>query len=202
MGLFDFGDNNDANDKLDEAKRTEKQYMDPFVNQGKQAYDIFNPITSRMLQDPAAFLESLMQSYAPSRGFQMKRDEMLKSAGNSAAAGGRRGTIGDLGNEAKITDTLMGDDMQQWLKNVMGIQGRGLTSQEHLYDTGFDASKSLADNLANILGSQATLSNNKGSGFGSGLGTLLGGAAGLYFGGPGGAQVGAAAGHSLGSSFL
>ena len=156
-----FGDDENAADSankyLDQIPGMEKKYFDPFIARGETAYNRFNPITSAMLKDPAGFLEQIMQGYEPSRGFQLKNENMLKAAGNTAAAGGMRGSISDIGNEADITNKLMGDDMQQWLQNVFGIQGRGLDTQTKLYDTGFDAAKNLAGDLSNVFGTQGTL---------------------------------------------
>ncbi len=190
----------------------QKGYLDPFIQRGNSAYDTFNPIYTNMAKDPAAFLESLMQNYEPSRGFGLKKDAMLKAAGNTAAPGGMRGSLQDIDQEAKLTDSLLGDDMQQWLQNVLGIQGTGLSGESHLYDTGFDAtrglvdaSRGLGDNLSNVLGTQAQLAfqgqrekNQRNSDTMSGIGKLAGGAIGAYFGGP----WGAAAGANIGGSFF
>lgn len=134
----------------------------------------------------------------------MKRDAMLKAAGNTAAAGGMRGSIQDISHESGILDMLMGDDMQQWLKNVLGIQGAGLQGESHLYDSGYDASKSIAGDLSNVLGTQAGLAfqgqreeNKRNDDRNSGLGKLIGAGAGYYFGGPMGASVGSNIGGSL-----
>lgn len=100
--LFGGGKNaaHEANKYLDKIPGMEKEYFDPFINRGNAAYGKFNPITSSMLTDPAGFLEKMMQGYEPSRGFQLKKDQMLKAAGNTAAAGGMRGSMMDIGNEA------------------------------------------------------------------------------------------------------
>jgi hypothetical protein len=51
----------------------------------------------------------------------------------------------------------MGDDMQQWLQNVLGIKKEGLSGLTHQFDTGFDATKGLTGDLSNVLGTQAGL---------------------------------------------
>jgi len=198
----------EAGKYLDQIPGVSHGIYDPYVQHGKDAYNTFNPITSSMTTDPAGFLENIMKNYSTSRGFNLKNEQMTKAAGNSAAAGGMRGTLADIGNEAHITDMLMGDDMQQWLQNVMGIQGRGLQSQEHLYDTGYDASKNLGSDLTNVLGSKATLGFNSAQQDKQAhadkikiLMQLLGGAGGFMVGGPGGAAIGSQAGGSIGSMF-
>lgn len=198
----------EAGKYLDQIPGVSHGIYDPYIQHGKDAYNTFNPITSSMTTDPAGFLENIMKNYSTSRGFKLKNDQMTQAAGNTAAAGGMRGSMGDIGNQAHITDMLMGDDMQQWLQNVMGIQGRGLQSQEHLYDTGFDASKNLGSDLTNTLGSKATLGyqgalqgNKSHSDMVSALMKLIGGGAGFMAGGPGGAAIGSQVGGSLGNFF-
>lgn len=127
--------------------------QNPYVAQGQQANDFLNPLYASMGGDPTGYLDKLMQNYEPSKGYQLKRDEALRAAGNSAAAGGMRGTQQDLVNSTQIADRLLGDDMQQWLNNVYGIQGMGLGGQQRIADRGFDAST----NLANLYGQQGQL---------------------------------------------
>lgn len=134
-----------------------KQYLNPFIQQGQQAYQGLKNPYDQMSQDPAGFLESLMGKYQPSKSYQLKNEEALKAAGNSAAAGGMRGSMQDIQNEAHLSDSLLGEDMQQWLKNVLGLQKQGLEGQQNLYNTGFDASKSLQGDLSNLLGTQGQL---------------------------------------------
>lgn len=177
---------------------------DPYQQQGQAAYNQLNPQLGQMSSDPAAFLENLMKSYTASRGYGMKRDEMLRAAGNSAAAGGMRGSPSDMQNEAQLTDMLMGEDMQQWLQNVLGIQGAGMQGLGHFYDTGAGATS----DMANILGTQGSMAfqnqaqKNKNSSdlwrnFARLGTTAAGGIGGFFAGGPVGAMAGAGIGSKL-----
>jgi hypothetical protein len=152
-----FGDKPNPADKampyLDQAKGL----YDPYAQQGQAAYNQLNPLYGQMGQDPAAFLENLMKNYEPSRGYQLQRDEGMRALGNSAAAGGMRGSMQDMVNESRLTDNLMGNDMQQWLQNVLGIQGAGMQGLQGFYNTGYDAT----NNLANIFGQQGNLAYNR-----------------------------------------
>jgi len=203
MGIFDdFFGGNDTNPAdaampyYNKIPGMEKENYNPYIQRGNSAYDRFNPIYNSMSSDPAGFLEQIMSKYAPSKSFQLKRDEMNKAAGNTAAAGGMRGSMDDISNEAHISDSLMGDDMQQWLKNVLGIQDTGLEGERHLYDTGYDASKSLTSDLSNVYGTQGSLAfqgqanqNKSRSDMLSSLMKMGAGGAGFYFGGPAGATA-------------
>lgn len=190
---------------LQQIPGMEKQYYNPYIEHGQEAYGAMNPIFSRMSSDPSAFLNELMKGYAPSKGYQLQRDEALRAAGNASAAGGTRGTPQDVEQASKISDILMGEDMQNWLKNVLNIEGSGLTGEQGLYNTGFEATKGLTGDLSNILGTQGQLAfqgqreeNQRKSDMLGGLMKLIGAGAGAYFGGPTGAAIGA----NIGGSFI
>jgi hypothetical protein len=197
MGFFDFlggGDDRNPADAampyLNKIAPMEKQYFDPFIQRGNTAYGKMAPQFDQMSKDPAAFLEMILGKYQPSKAYGLKRDEMMRAAGNTAAAGGMRGSGQDMVSEERIADTLLGEDMQQWLQNVLGIHGRGLEGESKLYDTGFDAAKSLTGDLSNTLGTQATLGfqgqaerNKSQSDIIGAIAKALGAGAGAYYGG-------------------
>ena len=142
---------------LNQIAPMEKEYYEPYIQHGNEAYNIFNPKLQGMTNDPVAFLEQIMKGYEPSKAYQLRRDETQRAAGNSAAAGGMRGSINDITNQARLTDALLGNDMQQWLENVLGLQKQGTAGLEHIFDTGANASGALAGDLSNVLGTQAGL---------------------------------------------
>lgn len=213
MGLFDdfFGGDDDKSNPADAAMPylqqipgMEKQYYNPYIDRGTAAYGTMNPVYQKMSSDPSSFLNALMSAYKPSANYNMQEDEMTRAAGNSAAAGGMRGGIEDIKNQARITDTLMGKDMQDWLGNVLGIQKSGLEGEQGLYNTGFDATRDLAGDLSNVMGTEGSLAfqgqkeqNQRQSDLLSGLMKLVGAGAGAYLGGPKGAAVGANVGGSF-----
>ncbi len=135
----------------------ERDIYNPFIDRGKEAGDMLSAKFRELLGDPSGFLETLMEDYEPSRGYQLQRDEALRAAGNTAAAGGQKGSLQDIEQQARITDMLMGDDMQRWLSNVTGLFGAGLTGEKGFFDTGFNASGNLASDLGNIYSTQGQL---------------------------------------------
>lgn len=171
------------------------QAFDPYIQQGQQAYGTLNPIFEQMSADPSGFLNRLLESYEPSKSYQLRRDEALRAAGNTAAAGGTRGSIQDIEGETSLTDRLLGEDMQSWLNNVLGIQGRGLQGESGFYQTGFESAKGLESDLANALAQQGNLAfqgqsekNRRSSDLFSSVLQGLGGIAGLGI--PGGGTLG------------
>lgn len=130
--------------------------MDPYINRGNDQYGNLNSMYGSMASDPSGYLNKMLSQYQQSKGYQLQRDEATRAAGNSAAAGGQRGSLADITNQSRLTDSLMGNDMQQWLQNAMGIQNEGLAGQQHFYDQGYESSTGLAGDLSNLLGSQAS----------------------------------------------
>jgi hypothetical protein len=180
------------------------EIYDPYINRGNAQYEGLNKQYTAMGQDPTAFLNKMMEGYEPSKAYQLQKDEALRAAGNTAAAGGTRGTLQDITKATRLTDMLMGQDMQQWLGNVMGIQDRGLSGQQHFYDQGFDLSKTMGSDLANVLGTQGQLAfqgqANRNKSISDIIGALIGAGgmiAGGAMGGPAGAMAGGAAGRAM-----
>lgn len=163
MGLFDFlgiGGGNPANAAapyINQIPGQLHQTYDPYINRGNAQYDSLNKQYTTMGQDPTAYLNSMLQSYTPSKGYQLQRDEALRAAGNTAAAGGMRGSLDDITKQSRLADSLMGQDMQQWLSNVMGIQNQGLQGQQHFYDQGYNMANNMGSDLSNVLGTQSQL---------------------------------------------
>jgi hypothetical protein len=180
---------------LNQIPGMEKGYLEPYINRGNQAANTLTPQFNQMSQDPAAFFESLMKGYEPSKAYQLARDETQRAAGNSAAAGGMRGSINDITNQARLTDSLLGSDMQQWLQNVLGIQTRGQAGLGNESTTGFNAATGLTGDLSNVFGTQGQLAfqgqanqNQSRSDLLSGIVKALGGIAGFAL--PGGGTLG------------
>lgn len=202
--LFQKNPSDSASPYLNQIPGELHKAYDPYINRGNSAYDVMNPQLTSMAQDPAKFLEMLQKNYQPSKSYQLRKDEALQSAANTAAAGGVRGNLNDIKNQARITDSLLGEDMQQWLNNVLGIQGQGLQGQQHLYDIGYGASSNLGGDLSNVLGTQGQnayqgqqYKNQRLANMFQMFGGLGGGALGGAFGGGAGGGGG-----SLGNQFM
>ncbi len=132
-------------------------FYQPYINEGRRASEESQGIYSGMSNDPADFINRLMESYSPSRGFEFKRDQALQAARNASAAGGGLGTRYDQMRQAEIANALAGQDMYDWLDRTLGVQQAGLHGQELGAERGYNASTGYGDILGNSLASQATL---------------------------------------------
>lgn len=204
FGIFDRGKNpaDLANQEFAKAIPLEKGYYDPFMQQGAAAYQNISPIYRQMTESPQDYLGNLMKSYSPSQYYQSQRDKGAAALANSAAAGGMRGSVADVEGQTNLTNSLLNQDMQNWLKNALGYQNLGLQGQQHIYDTGYEATKGLTGDISNILGTQEQLAfqgQREKQRQNQDLISSLFGAAGGIFGGMYGGPMGAAAGSSIGS---
>jgi hypothetical protein len=129
-----------------------RQYLEPYANAGQgglneargaynQQHNLFRDLPDiygqefpqefgQMGRSPVDFLNRIQQSYRPSEGYNYKEKRMLQGARNSAAQGGFSGTQADQENQAGMIQGMLGQDMQEYLNNVLGIQGTGLEGLE------------------------------------------------------------------------
>jgi hypothetical protein len=194
MGLFSFlsGGRNPAKDAmpyLNQIPGVGKQYYNPFIEQGRQASEQLSPLYNQMTNNPSDYLNQLMGKYEPSAGYQYRQGQLNKAAGNTAAQGGFAGTENDVMGRSELINKLMGGDMQEFLQNVLGIQGAGMQGLQGREERGYNASANLADYLGGNLGQQAGLAfqgtaqknQNQNALFGQ-LMQAMGVGAGSYFG--------------------
>jgi hypothetical protein len=149
-----------ASGYLDQIMPMLKQYLEPYINRGNAAYDVFAPQYSKMGANPAEFLSGLQAKYQESPWEKIKRNEAMQAAASTANAGGYRGNIGDIINQGRLSERLQGAGMQDWLAQVLGIQGAGLNGLQNTYNQGAEASRSLAGDWANVLGTKSQLAYN------------------------------------------
>lgn len=185
-----------ANKYLSQIPGVGKQYFNPFIQGGQEAGNILKDQYGRML-DPTALIDSIMSKYKTSQGAQYEMDKLGKGIGATAAAGGIAGTPIHQQEYGEMADKIMSGDMQQFLQNALGIYGKGIEGEQGFFDTGYDASKQLADMIGGSLASQGTLAyagaqqnNANNQGLMSALAKALATGAGAYLGGVPGAKVG------------
>ena len=106
---------------------------------------------------------------------------MGQSAANSAAAGGMRGSPLDQYNQQDITNSLLNADMQKYLGNISGIYNQGLSGNQGLYNTGFNAASGMSGDIASILGSQGSAAYNASQGQLANILSAIGAGAGMAF---------------------
>ncbi len=159
--LFGGGDYQDpaaaARPHFEQIPGIGREAYNPFIKSGQEAEQIANPIYGQMSQDPNAFLDNIMRGYTPSEGYRFKERYLQQNAHNTAAAGGFAGTENDVLGRNEMVRGSLGQDMQEFLANILGIQGAGLTGQENRINRGYKGASSLADLLAGNQNAMGTL---------------------------------------------
>ena len=130
-----------------------QQAYNPFIQQGQQAGQQLSPMYQSQAQNPTGQYNDIMSQYQPSAGYQYKQGKLNQMMHNTAAAGGYAGTGGDQQQRGELTNSLMGEDMQQFLKDILGIQGAGMKGLEGQAERGYGAAGNLADYMG-TAGSQ------------------------------------------------
>lgn len=193
----------EANKYLDQIPGVAHEGYDEYVNAGKDASGQTKGKYEELMNDPTAFINKLMEGYKPSEGYQFQKDQLTKELGNTAAAGGIAGTPQDQMNQGQGIQKLLSGDMQEFLKNVLGVFNTGLEGEEGIATRGYDASGKLTDTIGGALNQQGGLAfnnaqqqNKNKNDMWSMFGKALGGAAGSFLG-PIGTAAGTAAGNKL-----
>ena len=153
---------NAANQHLQQISKMGKETLDPYMQGGHQAQNTASNQYNKMANGPMDFLNQIISGYKPSEGYKFREKNALNAARNSAAAGGFSGTHNDQMNQAELSNGLLGQDMQEWLQNVLGIQSTGLSGLENQAHRGLEGARSLADLLGNVGGAQAGLARSSG----------------------------------------
>ncbi len=195
----------EANNYFNQIPRVAHQGYDPYIDQGQDASGKTKTAYERLMEDPTGFINELMKNYQTSEGYGVAKDELTKTYGNTAAAGGIAGTPLDQQNQAQGVQGLLSKDMQQFLENALGVYGKGLAGEEGIATRGYDASGKLTDILGSNLNQQGSAAfqnaqqqNKDRNSWYQSLAKALGVGAGAVFGGATGGLPGAAAGAKAG----
>lgn len=187
MGLFDFlydDPSKDAQKYLNRIPGTVKPYYDPYIQAGQRQLPGLEQQYGQLMNDPGGRMNEIGSSFQQSPGFQFALQQALQGSGQAAAAGGMAGSPQHEQQNMGIATQLGNQDYYNYLGNALNMYTQGLQGSQGLYNSGQNASNSLADLLASGLGSQASLgyaggANQNMMGLGT-LGLLGGGLSSLY----------------------
>lgn len=157
------------------AANTYNQMFNEYANPN----NVYPQEYTQMAQNPMGFVENIMRNYEPSTGYRYKEGRMRQAMRNSAASGGFAGTELDRNEQADAIRGMLGEDMQQFIQNILGVQGSGLSgrergmergllgreralarqgdSQEAIAARGYDASRAFADLLSGNASERGSL---------------------------------------------
>lgn len=131
--------------------------FEPYVKRGAEAENQAYGQYQHLAENPWDMLEAIMEHYEPSKGFQLKSQKAQQAMRNTANAGGYTGTEYDKEREADLVNSLLHQDMGDYINQILGIHGTGLSGLQGLGTQGFNATQGLTGALGQGLGAQANL---------------------------------------------
>ncbi len=162
MGAFDslFGTKDPSKDAmkyLNKIPGETSPYYNPYIDLGQKQIPGLEKQYSDLMNDPAAIMNKIGGGYQQSPGFQFALKQALQGGNNAAAAGGMAGSPQHEQQNMQTATDLGNQDFYNYLNHALGLYGQGLQGSQGLFNTGYNASSSYADLLANNLASQANL---------------------------------------------
>ena len=136
----------------------------PYINAGQNALPHLNDLSGeyqKLYQDPNAIISRIGSGYRESPGYQWRLNQGENAITNAQARGGMAGTAQHQQEAGELAGHLADQDYNDYLKNALGLFGTGLQGrtgiETGIFNTGAEASSSLAASLAKILQDQAKL---------------------------------------------
>lgn len=184
-------------------------YLNPYINNGNQAYGYLQPYMQRgnnagnmlmgqygaMTSNPGQFMNQIGQGFQQSPGYEFEQSQALGQANRAAAAGGMAGSPAEQQQIAGVSGQIANQDYYNYLNHAMdmfgqgmnGLQnmsGQGMNAAQNVYNTGYNASSDMANSLADYYMSQGNLgyagAQNQNNSMLGGLGSLASGLGSLF----------------------
>ncbi len=160
--LFD-DPSRDARKYLDQIPGMMKPYYEPYIGAGHNALSLLQGQYGQLLSDPGSLLARLGKGYQSSPGFEFEKNQGLSGIENAAAAGGMLGTMGHQQQAGQLATNLANKDYGDYMKEALGLYGKGLEGEEGINTMGYNASNELAQSLAAALMGQGNLAYEGGA---------------------------------------
>lgn len=152
-------------------------YYQPYMDAGTQAIPQLEQQYTNLITDPGATFNQMGQSFQKSPGFDFQMQQALQGSNQAAAAGGMAGSPQHEQQNQQLATNLANQDYYNYMNQVMGLYGQGLHGEQDMMHTGYDASKSYSDQIAQALAAQAGLQYQKDASKNQMWANLAGGAA-------------------------
>lgn len=165
-----------ASPYFDEAKEALQQYSAPYVNRGNQSSDLLQQVFSKLISNPQDVLGQLQGSYTSSPGYQFNYNQAMQGLGNAAASGGMSGSLMHQQQAADLGSNYASRDFSDYMNRALGLYGTGLQGMQGFSNMGWDASKTLMEDLASLAGAQGAYAAQDVAGRNQSNSSLLGGA--------------------------
>lgn len=185
-----------ASKYLNQIPGTITPYYQPYINAGQGAMGDLQAQYKQLLSNPTAIMNQIGGQFKESPGYQYNVNQATIGANNAAAASGMAGSPAEQAGLAGTISGLASQDYNNFMNQGLGLYGQGLGVAGNINQMGYNASNSLATDLAQNLMSQASnaysgaqYDNQNSGGFLGGLGNLGMTALGYGLGGPAGGMM-------------
>lgn len=146
-----------AAERMEDIGDIAQQYYGPYAQAGQQALEDLQQRFGAMAQSPTDVMGDIMEQYEESPRAQFEQQQLERSLGNTAAAGGFAGTPYHQQQVGDQVQQLLSKDMERYLQDALGIQRTGLAGEQDIMGKGLQAGGQLADVLGTLRGQQAGL---------------------------------------------
>lgn len=173
-----FG-NDSAEKRYKEAWKKAQGYLNPFAEFGKAQGQNLTDAASNLLH-PEEMLNKWTEGYTESPFAKQMTEHATASGLDSASQQGLLGSSAALSNVQNTSSNIMNADRQQYLNDLMQKYMTGINTSQGLYNTGYDASRALADAAMGYGDRTAQTGYNKWAGTGQAFSNLMGNYYGRY----------------------
>lgn len=142
---------------LNQATQQLPGYFQPYMNAGQSFLPQLQSQYGQLMSNPGGALNRMGANFQQSPGYQWDVNQALGAANRAAAAGGMLGSPQEQQNIAGTVNQMANQDYYNWMNHAMSMYNTGLQGAQNMYGIGYDASKNLGEDLANIYQSQAQL---------------------------------------------
>jgi len=129
----------------------------PYQQAGEQALGRTQDIYDQLLNDPGELMKRLSSGFTESPSYQYDLAEAMRGINSAAATGGMLGTPSHQMQAGRMAGDMANRGYNDYLKNILGLYGSGLSGEQHLTDIGYGTAGNLSDLFSRNLMNQAGL---------------------------------------------
>ena len=148
-----FGDSgapyDDAMKQYREWAQKAQEAQDPYLKAGQGAIGDYQQWLQGQ-KDPSGFINNLMGQYQQSPYAKYMQQQSMRAGQNAASAGGLMGSTPFAQQMQQNAGNIASGDMQNWLKNVLGINTQYGQGEQNLMQGGQNAANALTGMYGNM----------------------------------------------------
>jgi hypothetical protein len=136
-------------------------YLSPYEKVGRSAMNQYYGELNKM-GDPTSFVNNILSHYQESPAVQFQKSQGINSLRNLEEAKGLMGSGDEMKDVMKYSQGLASQGQQQYLQNVLGVQGSQLAGLRGLTGQGMGAAEQMGQwgmgtgqDIGSIMGQQA-----------------------------------------------